>query len=80
MTKTFVNKIPVRSHVFEHCNILEKSDSCSIGTTWCKITAINQTNQNCYKNQCFAPGKKGNKFLWGLLLPMSSFPSCLGGI
>lgn len=40
MTKSFVNKIPVRSHIFEHCNILEKSDSCLIGTTWCKNTAI----------------------------------------
>lgn len=33
MTKNLVNKIPVRSHIFEHCNILEKSDSDLIGST-----------------------------------------------
>lgn len=60
MTKTSVNKIPVRSHIFEHCNTLEKSDSCLIGTTWCKSTAITtKLTKTAIKISALPLGKRG---------------------
>lgn len=65
MTKTLVNRIPVRSHTFEHCNILEKSDSCLIGTTCCKTTAITtKLTKSAIKISVLHLGKKGTKSFW----------------
>lgn len=65
MTKTLVNRIPVRSHIFEHCNILEKSDSCLIGTTWCKTTATTtKLTKIAIKISGLHLRKKGTKSFW----------------
>lgn len=65
MTKTFVNKIPVRSHIFKHCKILEKSDSCLIGTTWCKTTAITtKLTTTAIKISVLHLGNKGTNSFW----------------
>lgn len=81
MTKIFVNKIPGRSHVFEHCNILEKSDSCQVGTIWGKTTAITtKLSKTAIKISGLHLGKKGEQIPLGSFIANGFLPSCLGGI